>query len=97
MTEAQQKTLNELTEAIVDLEEQIELAEEESTYKPAPGTENLIHVSIVRGRRYNPDTGKEESVPYIQTFNLSEYNSFKKNAALLGYTIISELYNPYKK
>lgn len=91
-----QKTLNELAEAIVDLEEQVELAEE-NAYKPAPGTENLIHASIVRGRRFNPDTGKEESVPYTQTFSLSEYNSFKKNAALLGYTIVSELYNPYKK
>lgn len=112
-TKEQQSKLDEIVESVVDVEEQIELAEttekpvetskkavsesKVKTYKPAPGTENLVHLSIVRGRRFNPDSGKEESTPYVQMFTLSEYNAFMKNAELLGYTVISELYNPYKK
>ena len=138
-TEKQQERLNDVTEQIIDLEEQIELAEDESPkeqvqeakpedkspkeqvqeakpkdespkeqvqeakpenkngYIPKPGTEKLVHVKLVRGRRFDENTGKEISSPYIQMFTFGEYKNFKKNASLIGYTIVEELYNPYKE
>ena len=110
-TEKQQERLNDVTEQIIDLEEQIELAEDESPkeqvqvakpenkneYVPEPGTEKLVHVKLVRGRRFDENTGKEVSSPYIQMFTYGEYKNFKKNASLIGYTIVEELYNPYKE
>lgn len=114
-TKEMQETLSDLTVQVVDLEEQIELADDdvqspestaeskkteqatENGYKPAPGTEKLVHLSIVRGRRFDENTGKEISTPYIQKFTYGEYQNFIKNASLVGYTIVEELYNPFKK
>lgn len=110
-TDKQQERLNTVAEQIVDLEEQIELAEDNEPksesaketaiegnngYIPKPGTEKLVHVKLVRGRRFDENTGAEISSPYIQMFTYGEYKNFKKNASLIGYTIIEELYNPYK-
>lgn len=103
-TKKQQSRLDEVAEQIIDLEEQIELAEDEvapvvstTGYKSEPGTEKLVHLSIVRGRRFDENTGKEVSTPYKQMFTYGEYLNFVKSAPLLGYTIVEELYNPYKK
>lgn len=102
-TKEQQKQLDTVAEKVIDLEEQIELAEDEKPaqqengYKPAPGSEHLVHLSIIRGRRFDENTGKELSTPYIQKFTYTEYLNFVKNAPLIGYTIVKELYNPYKK
>lgn len=99
-TKDMQEKLSAIAEQIVDLEEQIELAEDEkqvSSYKPKPGTEKLVHLSIIRGRRFDENTGKEISEPYVQMFTYNEYQNFIKKAELIGYTIIEELYNPYKK
>lgn len=104
-TKKQQARLDEVAELIIDLEEQIELAADEATeateapavgYRPEPGTEHLVHLSIVRGRRFDENTGKELSTPYTQRFTYAEYLNFKKNATMIGYTIIEELWNPYK-
>lgn len=112
-TKKQQERLDEVAELAIDLEEQIDLADDEtaenktenkadetitnSGYNLEPGTENLVHLSIVKGRRFDENTGKELSTPYVQKFTYSEYLNFMKNATLIGYTIIEELYNPYKK
>lgn len=69
---------------------------EKPEYVPAKGTENLVHLSIVKGRRFDENTGQELSTPYTQTFTYGEYKNFKKKARLIGYTIVKELYNPYK-
>ena len=98
-TKEQQARLDSIAEQIIDLEEQIELAGDEQTesgYKPAPGTEKLVHVSIIRGRRFDENTGKEISEPYVQMFTYGEYENFKKNASMIGYTIVKVLYNPFK-
>lgn len=109
-TEKQQTRLDEVAELIIDLEEQIELAEDESSkanvpendakpengYKPEPGSEQLVHLKIIRGKRFDENTGKEISNPYIQKFTYGEYLNFKKNAERIGYTVVEELYNPYK-
>ena len=98
-TKEQQAKLDAITEQVIDLEEQIELASDEQPgtgYKPQPGTENLAHLSIVKGRRFDENTGKEISGPYIQMFTYGEYKNFKKNAELIGYNIVEVLYNPFK-
>lgn len=106
-TKKQQEQLSSVAEQIIDLEEQIELAPEDSTpapastqvkagYTPEPGTENLVHLSIVRGRRFDENTGQEVSVPYVQKFTYGEYKNFLEKANLIGYTIVETLYNPFK-
>lgn len=94
--EKHQAKLDEVTEAIVDLEEQIELVGDETSaeYVPQPGTEDHVHLSIVRGRRFNPNTGKEESLPYVQVFTRGEFELFKVNAHLLGYSVLKVLHDP---
>lgn len=105
-TESNQAQLDAITEQIVDLEdlkEQIELSGNDNEqvankdhYQPKPGTEKLVHLLITRGRRFDENTGKEVSKPYVQTFTYGEYKNFIKNAELIGYNIVKELYNPYK-
>lgn len=102
-TQQLQAKLDETIGEIYDLDEEITaLADEvtaesagESEYIPAKGTEKLVHLSIVRGRRFNPNTGKEESTPYIQMFTYGEFLLFKKNANLLGYSVLKVLHDPY--
>ena len=80
-TQQLQAKLDETIGEIYDLDEEIAAlagvvtAESagESEYTPAKGTEKLVHLSIVRGRRFNPNTGKEESMPYIQMFTYGEF------------------------
>lgn len=102
-TEKHQTKLDDVTEKIFDLEEQLELmpddeaapeAPEPPAYSPAPGTEKLVHLAIVRGRRFNPRTGKEESQPYTQMFTPGEFQLFKANAHLLGYSVLKVLHDP---
>lgn len=100
-----QEELDEIALFLVDVEEVIEekqkvAAEGEqkavsNTYVPKAGTEKMVHLSIVRGRRYNPRTGKEETKPFVQMFTFAEWQLFKKNFAGLGYTIIEALHDPY--
>ena len=90
-----QDELDTTVEEIVDLKEAIENAKD--AYEVPKGTEKHIHLMIIRGRRFNPSTGVEESEPYKQIFSRSEWELFKKNAALLGYTIIEVLHDPYNE
>lgn len=102
-TQQLQAKLDEAIGEIYDLDEEIAAlagvvtAESagESEYTPGKGTEKLVHLSIVRGRRFNPMTGKEESTPYIQMFTYGEFLLFKKNADLLGYSVLKVLHDPY--
>ena len=102
-TQQLQAKLDETIGEIYDLDEEITALADvvtaesagESEYIPAKGTEKLVHLSIVRGRRFNPNTGKEESMPYIQMFTYGEFLLFKKNANLLGYSVLKVLHDPY--
>lgn len=94
-----QNELDELVTNEVDLDEQIEnnakaLFECEDEYDVPKGTEGMVHLLIVRGRRFNPKTGKEESRAYTQIFSVNEFNLFKKNANLLGYSVLKVLHDP---
>lgn len=66
-----------------------------SSYTPAPGTEKMVHLSLVRGRRFNSLTGKEESKVFTQLFTFAEWQLFKKNYKNLGYTVMAALHDPY--
>lgn len=118
-TKASQDKLDKLVEAIVDLEEQIELADPDETagqetptetegekpqetpaeakeegYSPEEGTEKMVHLKICHGRRFNPNTGKEEATPKTQLFSYGEFQLFKQNYSRLGYTVVEVLHDP---
>lgn len=110
LTPEQQEELNSIAMYLVDIDEAIEAksakpeqpasgqeqqAEVEAAYTPAPGTEKMVHVKIVRGRRFNPNTGAEETLPYVQKFTRGEWRLFKKHHKKLGYSIMEIMYNPY--
>ena len=104
-----QVKLDEIIGTIADVEEELVVAVKnepaneqdepanEQAYSPAKGTEKLVHLMIVRGRRFNPMTGKEESNPYLQTFTYGEFQLFKNNAHLLGYSVLEVLHDPYNE
>lgn len=100
-TEKQQEELDETVLLLVDVEDTIEEKQKEATstaknkYVIKPGTEKMVHLSIVRGRRFNPMTGKEESPAYTQMFTFAEWQLFKKTYKGLGYTIMAALHDPY--
>ena len=87
-----QEELDDIALFLVDVDD---IIEDKANYKVKPGTEKMVHLSLVRGRRFNPHTGKEESKPFIQLFTFSEWQLFKKNFTGLGYTIIAALHDPY--
>lgn len=94
-----QEELDDIALFLVDvddvIEEKVSATSAKASYEIKPGTEKMVHLSLVRGRRFNPNTGKEESAPFIQLFTFSEWQLFKKNYAGLGYTIIAALHDPY--
>ena len=66
-------------------------------YVPPKGEENVAVLSLTKGRRFNPDTGKREAPVFTQKFNASEYRLFMEHYKSLGYTIEDVIYNPFKK
>ena len=94
-----QDELDDIALFLVDVDDVIEekslAAPAKANYVIKPGTEKMVHLSLTRGRRFNPHTGKEESKPFTQIFTFSEWQLFKKNYAGLGYTIIAALHDPY--
>lgn len=95
-TEAMQEDLDATALYIVDIEDVLEeKTTSNSKYEPKAGTEKLVHLSIVKGRRFNPMTGKEESKPDTQLFTFAEWQLFKKNFKGLGYSIMKVLHDPY--
>lgn len=98
-----QEELDEIVISLVDIDDVIEeksKAKEptnvaNNAYTPKPGAEKMVHLSIVRGRRFNPLTGKEESPSYVQLFTFAEWQLFKNTYKGLGYTIMAVLHDPY--
>lgn len=96
-----QEELDEVVLFLVDVDDVIEekssasKTQAKSGYTPKPGTEKMVHLSIVRGRRFNPMTSKEESPAYTQMFTFAEWQLFKKTYKGLGYTIMAALHDPY--
>lgn len=94
-----QEELDDVALFLVDVDDVIEEKAANITtkpsYIPAPGTEKMVHLSLVRGRRFNPITGKEESKVFTQLFTFAEWQLFKKNYKNLGYTVMAALHDPY--
>lgn len=68
---------------------------EEVAYVPKAGTEGKIHAELTKGQRFDPQTGKELSTPFIQLFDKAEFENFKKHAKVLGYAV-KVVYEPKK-
>ena len=66
-------------------------------YIPPKGEENVAVLSLTKGRRFNPDTGKREAPVFTQKFSASEYRLFMAHYKSLGYTIEEVIYNPFEK
>lgn len=100
-TDELQDELNDVALFLVDIDDVIEekssalKTQAKSGYTPKPGTEKMVHLSLVRGRRFNPLTGEEESKVFTQLFTFAEWQLFKKNFEGLGYTIMEVLHDPY--
>lgn len=99
-TPALQEELDDVALFLVDVDDIIEektasTSGETTSYSPAPGTEKMVHLSLVRGRRFNPLTAKEESKVFTQLFTFAEWQLFKKNYKNLGYTVMAALHDPY--
>ena len=94
LTDKQQEQLNDIAVRLVDLDEEIEKLSSDSKYEVPKGTENHVHLSIVRGNRFSAKTGKEVNLPYVQIFSRGEFEVFKQSFKNLGYTIVSVLHDP---
>lgn len=102
-----QDELDDAVEFLVDFDEYMterlksegakQSEEVEEPYEVPKGTEKHVHLAIVRGRRYNPNTGKEISKSFVQVFTYAEWQLFKKNFKGLGYTIMKVLHDPYNE
>ena len=92
--------LIEKKESEATTEESTEKKESEATttdkYVPAKGTEKLVHLKISKGRRFDPESGKEITKPYVQTFTYGEWKLFQQNHKNIGFVIVETLHNPYE-
>ena len=71
--------------------------EQPGSYKPARGTERMVHLELTRGRKFDPNTGKPVAKPYVQVFTYSEWQLFKQNFKALGFSIDRVLHDPYNE
>lgn len=96
---ALQEELDEIVLLLVDIDDIIEekQAKEDKGYTPEKGSEKMVHLSIVQGRRFSSTTGKELSKPFVQKFTYAEWQLFKKNFKGLGYSIMAVLHDPYNE
>lgn len=97
ITEKQQEELDAIAIFLVDVDDIIEAKEELEVYKVPKGEEKLVHLKIVNGRRFNPNTGKEESKPFIQKFTYGEFTVFKNTHSMLGYIVVEVLHDPFNE
>lgn len=84
-----------------DIAELTEPKEEEAVtpknYVPKKGTERFYHVQMTKGKKFDPNTGKQLNKPFIQMYTQSEYKHFEKFGKALGYCNIVVLWDPTKK
>lgn len=103
-TKEQQTKLDKLVLALVDIDDEIEAAtpsqevsvagKKEDEYVVSPSEKNMVHLELVYGRRFDSNTGKEISSPFVQTFTQSEWRLFKQSFSRLGYVIKSVKHDP---
>lgn len=104
-TAKDQDRLDDVVMEIMDLEDDIAAAntaasiaaEASKVYTPKPGTERMYHVSMIKGKKYDSETGKLLGTPFTQMFTPGEYKHFEKFGKHLGYTQIKVLWDPTKQ
>lgn len=100
-----QEEADKIAVLLLDLEEAIEekmlegepeskLEDAPKGYTPAKGTEKMVHLKVVNGRRFDSSTGAEISKPHKQMFTRSEWNVFKKHHKQIGFEIVEVLHDP---
>lgn len=96
-SEKSQEELDNIVLLLVSIDGIIEekIKEQGPAYSAPAGTEKMVHLLLVKGRRFNPHTGTEESKEYRQMFTYAEWQLFKQNFAALGYAIVEVLHDPY--
>lgn len=98
--ETLQAQLDGIAEQIVDVQEEIENLPKATIadgYSPEKGTENLIHIKIFQGARFDKKTGNEIVTPRPVMMTQGEWKLFKENHERLGYSISEVLYDPYNE
>lgn len=89
---------------LLDIEDAIEektlggeSEDEPKGYVPVKGTENMVHLKLVNGRRFSETTGKEISKTYTQIFTYAEWQLFKEHHSRIGIQILGVLYDPFNE
>lgn len=54
-------------------------------YAVAANEKDLYHVKMLKGKRYDSDTGVEISKAFVQKFTAAEFKAFEPFATKLGY------------
>lgn len=62
---------------------------------PADKSDKAVVVMVAFGDRFSKRTGKEVNPPQKRYFTFGEWQVFKQNYKLLGYSIISVINDPY--
>lgn len=61
-------------------------------FTPEKGEEDLVHVQVVRGDRFDKNTGEEISKPFMQKYGKKEWMQIRQHSASIGlsYEVIYE-------
>jgi hypothetical protein len=84
--EARAKALAEKEAAIEKSNKVPLLKKTKDNYVPAIGAENDYHARI-EVKSFNPNDGKRQSKPQLQTFSPKGWKVFEANSANLGYSV----------
>lgn len=110
LSEQDQQELDDITEKLFDLNEQLEnFGKEQKTPKeqvqgavkeqvqdPVKEKEVVV-LKIQIGKRFDADTGKEINPPFEQTFTRSEWLNFKQFHKNCGYKITEVVSDPWNE
>ena len=100
-TAEQKKEFDENAKELKSAEARLAIVEEAlkqngTTTIAAPASSNeKVRVMVAFGDRFSKRTGKEINPPTERVFSFGEWQLFKKNHKLLGYTITGVVNDPY--
>lgn len=91
------KAVGKIHDLKVEAETKKQDVKPKSAYEPKPGTEAMVHLRIVNGKKFDPNTGKALTKPYTQLFSYAEWLVFKQNFKAIGFSIEEVLHDPYNE
>ena len=110
LSEQDQQELDDITEKLFDLNEQLEnFGKEQRNAKEqvqdavkeqvqdAVKEKEVVVLKIQIGKRFDADTGEEINPPFKQTFTRSEWNNFKQFHKNCGYRITEVVSDPWNE